>query len=216
MIHRAMISAVLSCGICSITAAAIIPSWRINPIPIPPPSPDLANAFSVSLMVELTGGSLFNVAGLDLNEVFSRPYIDFYNQTPFGSDTPPNSGLFPIFPDLAYDTYVGTTTNQAPSVPGGNPQPASVGQDGKFRVAWGATPNTGGLGPREIARITIIDGGPAIGLTSVPITAGLVTDSLNPNTHVPLPPIPTPAAFVPEPGMLALIAPLVLILRRSR
>lgn len=195
----------------SAASAAIIPSWRVNTITPAAitANPALANAKSVSLMVELTGGSLFNVAGLDLASLL--PGVTYFNQAGFGSDTRPNSGLFPIFPDLEFDSYVATTTAQAPAVPGklNGTGAADVGGTG-FNVAWGATPNTGGTGLLEIARITMF--GAEDGTTAIPLSNGLVADSLNPNANIAIPPIPV---AIPEPMSFALAGLGLLALRRK-
>lgn len=195
--------------------AAIIPSWRVNPIG---PSaitvhPQLANALSVSLMVELTGGSLFNVAGLDLGSLM--PGMTFFNQPGFGLDSRPNSGLFPIFPDLEFDSYVATTTSQAPAIPGklNGTGAADVGQSG-FNVAWGATPNTGGTGLLEIARITMLGGNSVVTTVPIPLANGLIADSLNPNVNAALPPLPVPV-IIPEPLGFATAGFAFFVLRRK-
>lgn len=207
---KSIAATVLAAACASTASAAIIPSWRVNTISPAAiaASPQLANAVSVSLMVELTNGSLFNAAGLDLAPLLFG--VTFYNQSVFGSDTAPNPLLFPIFPDLEFDSYVGTTTSQAPAVPGklNGTGAAQVGTGGQFNVAWGATPNTGGSGPREIARITVDYLPPFV---FIPMMNGLVIDSLNPNTFVPLPPI-----IIPEPACVAALGLAVVLKRRSR
>jgi hypothetical protein len=208
-------SALVLAAATSAASAAIIPSWRINPISPAAitANPQLANAMSVSLMVELTGGSLFNVGGLDLASVL--PGVTFFNQANFGSDTRPNPSLFPLFPDVEFDSYVATTGSQAPAVPGklNGIGAADVGQSG-FNVAWGATPNTGGTGLLEIARITMLGGTGSAGVSSIPLSNGLVADSLNPNVNVALPPIPNPFV-IPEPMSFALAGLGLLALRRK-
>lgn len=200
---------------CASTAsAAIVPFWRVNPITPAAlaASPQLANAISVSLMVELTGGSLFNVAGLDLSGIPLLSGVQYYNHF-LGADTIPTNALFPIFPDLEFDSYVATTAaySQQPSIPGrlNGTGAAQVGTDGQYNVAWGATPNTGGTGSIEIARVTMLGFFPQISIP-IPITNGLVADGLNPNVNVPLPPLP-----LPEPMSFAIAGLGVLALRRK-
>lgn len=203
----------------AVASGAIIPSWRINSIPSPAPSPALEGAYSVSLMVELTGGSQFGVAGLDLGAAFPSFPFTFFNQLPLGSDTKPNPSLVAMNPELAFDTYVGTTTDQAPAILGklNGLGAAQVGTAGRFNVAWAATPNTGGTGQLEIARITLLNaGGPTNLFLAIPPDAGLVRDTLNPATDVPLPPFPAPGAMVPEPMAVGVAALPLWLTRRSR
>lgn len=206
-------------GAAAVTAqAAIIPSWRINPISSGAiiASPSLGSAISVSLMVELTDGSLFNAAGLDLTPVIGINGVQYYNHPAFGTDTTPPVGGPPIFPDLQFDSYVGTTSgsSQPPSIPGklNGIGPAQVGSGGQFNVAWVANPNTGGTGPREIARITVLNA--VFASIDVPLSRGFVADSLNPNTNIPLPPIPIVA--IPEPLGLSLVCLGAMALRRRK
>lgn len=189
----------------SIAGAAITPRWVENPIAPAAivEEPLLANARSFSLVVDLSGASLFNVAGLRLDQT-DLPGVTLYNH-PFGVDTPPAAPFIPVFPALAYDTYVATTLGslQAPSVPGKyeGPGAAVVGQNGEINVSWGATPASGPLGGTglEIARITLLGIPPGFPIF-VPNIRGEVRASDAPNVAVPLPPL------IPEPGSLALAA----------
>jgi len=94
----------------------------------------------------------------------------FYNTSPGrgGGDTRPNAALFPLFPDLEFDTYVSSPRNQvgsnAPAILGPFPEnqpPQSFGGasdpiPGTFSVSWGDTDVTTGPGPGtwEIVRFT--------------------------------------------------------------
>lgn len=205
----------------SAASAAIIPSWRINPISSAAvtANPSLAGAVSVSLLVELTGGSLFNVAGLDLDPLFAGPgYAPNYFNSGFGTDnSPPNPALVGLFPDLAFDSFVATTSAQGASIAGrlNGVGSAQVGQGG-FNVAWGAAPNTGGTGVFEVARITWLasSGVVAGGSTPVPLTPtarGRV--SAEAGGPVALPPIPV---SIPEPTMGIALAGLGLLALRRK
>jgi hypothetical protein len=186
--------------------AAITPSWRVNPI-TPAAiqfNPVLANACSLSLVVSLTGESLFSVAGLRIDQV-DLPGAQYFQQVPFGSDTLPGWFDPNLFPDFPYDTHVFTTQSrfgQPPGVPGRyvGVGVALVGRDGVFNAAWGAMPATGPFGGTnlEIARITFLNAGPISQLT-MPVL-GEVRSSDEPNVAIPIPPMPLPAAFVPEPA----------------
>lgn len=135
---------------------------RLVSIPIPQAAidddPRLAIAACLSLQVDLAGPSLFSAAGV---RFVVAPGAQFYNHT-FGTSTTPNPALFPLFPGVEFDTYVGTTLGfaQAPVVPGRylGPGAAVVGEGAVFDVAWGAWPSTGPIGAqsREIARLTVI------------------------------------------------------------
>lgn len=199
----------------SAASAAIVPSWRVNPISSAAIAarPDLANAISVSLMVELTGGSLFNVAGVNVQTTGALAGASIVQvDTLFGAnDFRPSAALIGFAPAVEFDSYVHTTdANATPAVPGKyqGTGAAELRSTSAFNVSWGATPNTGGSGLLEIARITFLGAVP--GFTAVP---GEVRDNLNPNAAVALPPIPV---AVPEPTMgLALAGLGLLALRRK-
>ena len=165
-----------------------------------------AGVTTYSLVVDLTGSSLFNVAGLQA----TLPAGSTYHQDALGSTTTPNPAFIALFPSLAYDTYVGTTAGfaQAPAVPGKyvGPGAAVVGEGQEFNVSWGATPNTGPTGGQglEIARLSVLGGG-------VPnVVGGEVRSSDAPNTAVPIPAIPEPATL----GLAAIGLGLVSLRRR--
>lgn len=217
---------------------AIIPSWRINtitPEQIAASGGQLTSAsISVSLMVELTGNSLFNFAGLDLNgpAAGNASNIRYFHRSGGGAtDTD--------LPDLAdvanspaeilnIDTRVSTAVRgEAASAPirlNGSGA-AQLGKDGltptsgsnrvgsNFNVAWSAIPNNGGPGIFEIATITFASG-VLPGLTPLGIGSGFVGDSLSPNSNVALPPIPVNLA-IPEPTSLAIAGLGLLALRRQ-
>lgn len=201
MVQRAFFAVFLFAGT---VQAAVIPSWRENPLSAAAfaVNPILGGSYSVSLMVELSGGSTFNVAGLDLTDTLpGAGYFNPWNFDPY----PPNLDWFPfppsLYPDLLYDTYVKTTVGQpgVPAVPGRfrGPGVPLVGNGG-FNVAWGAIPNTGGEGLFEIARITVMGvGGQPIVLT--PVDGALVDAA---GLRTPLPPMPFP---VPEPAAAGLV-----------
>ena len=79
------------------TIADVVPSWRVNPFTLAalPANPELHGASSVSLVVTLTGNSLFNVAGMRIDPG-ELPITGYFNH-PFGGDTTPYVPL-PIFP----------------------------------------------------------------------------------------------------------------------
>lgn len=201
--------------------AAISSRWRRNPITPAAlaANPQLATAVSVSLVVTLTGGSLFNAAGLS----FSANDVEvngFFNQPTFGSDRAPNPGLFPFAPDLEFDTYVTTTDGSLAAIPGrftgsGSALVGTADATGpqQMNVEWGATPNSGPTGgvDLEIARITYFGTSHYSGDFLVPIN-GVVIDSLNPNTFVPVPPFPN--IRIPEPHIAWFIAMSPLLGRR--
>jgi hypothetical protein len=190
----------------SVAAAAIQPRFVIIG-PGVPGQP--AGVTTYSVVVDLSGISLFNVA----NMLATLPPGSTFYQAPFGSDTAPNPAIVAVFPETAYDTYVSTTLGfaQAPAIPGRafEPGPANVGNqppgdNRTFDVAWGATPNSGppmGQG-LEIARLSVIGGGvPQIDVRSA------VFSSDRPND---------PVYFVPEPGaaVVGAIAGAFAMLRR--
>jgi hypothetical protein len=194
--------------------AALTAKWRRNPITPAAlaANPQLATAVSVSLVVTLTGDSLFNVAGMKFtaNDVEVN---GFFNQVPFGSDHKPNAALVAAFPDLEFDTYVATTTDQIATVPGRyvGTGAALVSAPNEINVAWGATPNTGPLGgvDLEVARVTYFGIAQYSGDFTVAIE-GAIRDSVNPNTDIPIPRFPN--FQIPEPSCAAAVlvaAPLV-------
>lgn len=201
----------------SSASAAIVPSWRGNPISAAAIAndPALRGAVSISLMVTLSGASQFNVAGLDFSPVLSGSGGTVYNN-PFGGSTAPSTALLAVFPALEYDTYVtGPDRAGAISTPGkySGAGTADFGPGGSFNVAWGATPNSGSPGIFEIARLTFLNLAPLGG--PIPVN-GEVRSSDAPNTPVPVPSIP--AEIIPEPTTLGIAACMAgaLFLRRSR
>jgi hypothetical protein len=200
---KPILLAVLSCAVCGVATAAILPSWRVNNIPTAATTGDplLNGAVSVSLLITLSGGSQFNVAGVNINQgTFAGPFSVYNIDTGELGNFPPIPD-FHIFPHWEFDTYV-TTTNGAsgahPILTGtASGLPGAVFGPDRFDVAWDAAPNTGSDGTFEIARITLLG---AFAPGSTPI-AGEVRDSLNPNTAVPLPNLPF---VIPEPGTLTI------------
>lgn len=204
--------------------AAISSRWRRNAITPAAIAarPQLAGAVSVSLVVTLTGGSLFNGAALS----FSAKDVEvngFFNQSPFGSDAAPSPALFSLFPDLEFDTYVSTTDGQTPAIFGRltGSGPALLGTTAgpfgpqEMNVAWAATPNTGPTGgvDLEIARVTYFATSFYTTEFTVPVS-GYVYDSINPNTNIFVPPFPN--FQVPEPNCCGLIAASLLMCRRLK
>lgn len=194
--------------------ANIIPSWRVNTIPLAASLQLPPGAISLSLVVELTGGSLFNTAGLDLSTLF--PSVEYYND-PFGQDLGrPIVGIIPNPPETAFDTYVCVSTDpNTLAVNGGRLNGAGagvVGFNGELNIIWSAAPNTGGTGLLEIARLTMTD--VVLGSTEIPVEYGFVRDNLNPSVNVPLPPIPV--AAVPEPALAGATICGIALCRRRR
>lgn len=83
----------------------------------------------------------------------------FYQQTLFGSDVPPNAGLFPAFPSLEFDSFVtfnyktsqqGPPPNLSPGWPGFGP-----GMLGGTNLAWFITPGTGQGVPNAAGQVLI-------------------------------------------------------------
>lgn len=205
-------------------SAGIVPSWRVNPISsaLQNRIPDLNGALSISLMVELDAASLFYDAGLDLSAAL--PSALYYNHAAFGSDIRPRLGLSGslIFPELYFDTYVASTTDdQWPVLQGrlngtGAAQVGVNGADGgEFNAAWNAAPGTGGPGRWEVARITFLaSSNLAFDPLGTPISPGdgYVRDNLNPTQSISLPPIPV--VVIPEPVAAITFAAICLCLRR--
>lgn len=201
------LSAVVVLGAAASAATAgITPSWRVNPISAAAiaADPRLNGAISVSLLVNLSGASLFNVAGLIITQG-DLPGAEFIQvDTLFGpNDFRPSAALIGFAPAVEFDTYVHTTNDaQSPAIPG--PYVATgaavLRSSTSFDVAWGALPNTGPLNGQnlEIARLTFRNVVP--GFTPV---RGEVRAGDDPNTAVFLPPIPV---AVPEPTTLGLAA----------
>jgi hypothetical protein len=223
---RTFVCVCATLGSAFVARAAITPSWRVNPI-TPAAiqfNPSLANACSLSLVVSLTGESLFNVAGLKIDQT-DLPGAQYFQHI-FGDTWPTWPTFDPSqFPDLPYDTHVFTTQPQFSQPPGqlaGVPGRyvgtgfALVGRDGEFNVAWGAMPATGPLGGTnlEIARITFLNAGAITELT-MPIL-GEVRSSDAPTIAVEIPPMPLPAAYVPEPVALSTLSAATIILWRRR
>src|SRR5262245_41029033 len=111
-------------------SAAIIPSWRINPInqdAITNSGGLLQNALSISLMVELTGGSMFNVAALGIDGLFNfgsgQPaQWRYYQRVTGGSNVDfPDPSEFATTPALEFDTYVCTAASVSGDAPAAVP-----------------------------------------------------------------------------------------------
>ncbi|MDW8261790.1 MAG: hypothetical protein RMJ35_04625 [Phycisphaerales bacterium] len=218
--------------------AAIIPFWRVNPIPSSAIANSggllTANSISVSLMVELTGNSLFNVAGLDLTSNINGdpvlPGAVFFQRSGGGASNtqPPSQDDIDNSPGgvLAFDTYVCTADPAlAAAVPGrlngtgagqiGSPTLQTTGANRTaldFNVAWGSLPNTGSPGIFEIARITFASG-VFPGSTPIPFAKGRVSENTNPTQFVAFPPIPV---AIPEPTVGFALAGLGLLAMRRK
>ena len=83
--------AIASLGLASTAAGEIIPSWRVNPIP-----PGLVpNGMCVSLVVSLTGDSLFDSAGIALFQS-DLPGMTIF-QHPMGGEDRPNPAWWSSF-----------------------------------------------------------------------------------------------------------------------
>jgi hypothetical protein len=208
------LSAVVVLGAAVSTASAgISASWRQNNIP---GSIAALNGYvSYSLVVNLSGNSLFNVAGLRINPS-DLPGVEYYHDAfgAAGQNAPGLSALFPSFPALEFDTYVSAAGGGSTLVPGryedpgaaqiGNatsPDPSIAAAPGQVNIAWGGA-NSGTLGAQglEIARLTFRAPGLTSGFTNV---RGEVRASDDLNTAVPLPPLPV---AIPEPATLGLAA----------
>jgi hypothetical protein len=172
-------------------------------------------------LVELTGGSLFNVAGLNLDDgvTGALPGARFYqNLHPGCSDiaAPMQIGPQPLPPAAVADTYVRGPATDVPVTAFGpignfNLQVSSgfnaIGE--RFNVSWGSTPNSGGNGIFEIAHMTIVNAQP--GFTPITLQFGRVRDSINPNVDVSIPPIPV---TIPEPASYLVLCTIALHRRR--
>lgn len=201
------LSAVVVLGAAASAATAgITPSWRVNPISAAAiaADPRLDGAISVSLLVDLSGASLFNVAGMTITQADLPGAEIIQVNTLFGpNDFRPTAALIGFAPAVEFDTYVHTTSaTQNPAIPGPyTATGAAVLQSSTaFDVAWGATPGTGPLNGQglEIARLTFRNVVP--GFTPV---RGEVRAEDATGVAVPLPPIPV---AVPEPTTLGLAA----------
>jgi hypothetical protein len=205
----------------SFARGAVTPRWVRNPIAphvlALPPFPD--DAQSWSLVVDLSGSSLFSEAKLQATLPPAGAYYNHAGGTNFRYFSLLGMTLFP---DLAFDTYVATTTsgrsigsdpdNPDPVLAGGafDAGPAIVGSGQQFDATWVATPNTGPAGGTglEIARLTWSGGGVPIISDGVlnpdgpnPNRISKVFSSDDPNNGVPIPQIPEPASL----AMLALV-----------
>lgn len=212
MIRRWVVVCVVLAASAPGAMAGISTRWRQNPIPQAAinDDPRLAIAASWSLLVDLTGTSLFNVGGLHLQ--ITSSHAMFYNHV-LGGDVPANPLVLSMFPSLEFDSYVSTTVGfaQAPSIPGRYIGPGAplVGVDREFNAAWGATPNTGPLHGTglEIARFTMVFDHFATAFYTV---NGEVRSSDDPNTAVtfrflgPIPIVPTTPEPTAAAGVLAL------------
>jgi hypothetical protein len=193
------LSAVTALGLAATAAnAGISAAWVERTGPAQP-----AGARTFSLVVSLTGSSLFNVAGFKLDQT-DLPGMEVVQvDTILGpNDFKPTAGLITLTPAVEFDTYVTNTDGTNPSIPGKyiGTGAAELRSTTAFNVAWGATPNTGPAGGAnlEIARISLRN--VLNGFTPV---QGEVRSSDDPNTAVPLPPIPV---AIPEPATLGLAA----------
>lgn len=198
--------------------AAIIPSWRVNPITpsaITSSGGLLNNAVSVSLMVELTGGSLLSGGGIDLTY---RPDLRFYQWRRFGDDAldPPTPDDISQFPNAAFDTLsrvniIGPLSGGGPALRANTDLHPTSGDDRTGRllnIAWGTTA-VGGAGLLEVLRFTVFQAD--LGMTEpIPLQYGFVRDSQGAIIGLP----PAPFGF-PEPGAaIAATGTLAIVTRR--
>src|SRR5262245_6740425 len=131
----------MSLAAAPLASAAIIPSWRVNPISqaaIDNSGGLLQYAFSQSLMIELTNGSLFNVAGLDLD--LGTPglsgFLRFYQRIGGGASNgaPPPPDLILTNPAAEFDTYVCTTIPDEPAATPGRLNGTGAAQIGNVNL----------------------------------------------------------------------------------
>lgn len=187
--------------------AAVTPSWRVNTINLPPilEFPELANARSISLMVEVTGNSTFAGGGIEI----PVSYLDLYQWRRFGNDAMdrPTAAEIGQFPTAFYDTsstpaIVGPLNGSGPPLLGTtNLQPSSG--DHRFgtlvNISWAPLSQSGFF---EVFTMTV--GGTKADSTPVPIEFGNVRDGLAPTHRIGLPPIPIAMQF-PEAAIAGYI-----------
>ena len=157
---RAVTCTVLALAAPSTASAVIFANWQSNTITPAAitDNPELANMQSWSLIVTHTDGD-WGAAGFEATLPAGNAFFHHF----IGSNTKPNPAFLPIFPSLAYDTYVtspgDTGVTGAPIILGSFP-PTSAGADfsaGRLSVIWGDLATTP-PGNYEILRMTFPNG----------------------------------------------------------
>ena len=135
----------------------------------------------------------------------------FFEEATFGTDTEPNPALIPVFPDLAYDSYLDTPAAY-PSV--ASFAPGKVISPTVYDVSWFDDPNFPdgpGVG-QQIAQLTLTPDaqGTVYGIVFDIDTAGVGVEVLGYSV--------VDGHIVPEPATLALLASggICVLLRKKR
>lgn len=171
-----ILSVAASATIISSASAAITASWT----PVTPATGAPSGYSTYDLMVTVSSGD--DYASTRLFATGS-----FY-QDAFGGNTAPNPALIPVFPALAYDTYVNTPGGSSSTLilggfNGTSDTPTSTFTTSQLAITYGDTVNTG-AGTFQIARVSYSG--------SVPTFQGTIYSILNGVTGIPMPQITLP------------------------
>jgi hypothetical protein len=196
---------------------------------VPPQTPNVGGALVVNVFAtfDRPGTDRFiSAAGTPLSPMDISVVGGTFYQNQFGSDTAPSAALIPVFPSLAFDTFVTigqkSTAQPAPpltltpgwadsdGVPGGSGfGPSTLGGDNLSWANTPAAPNTdpfnpafiNGNGSVLIGQFTTLDGTGIVGMLRVLVTSNGVGTQLNVEFSASGPPPPSGgAAFYTDPA----------------
>ncbi len=111
-------------------------------------------------------------------------------------DNPPNAGLLPLVPSLAYDSYYQATDGTSPSYAG-----TLTNQPTLRRATWFSTPPNAGAGSHRIARFTVRVLPGDVGPNTILRIAGVHTTRVGAGTLFPF----DVSAAIPEPSTMLLL-----------
>ncbi len=195
-------------------STALIPVFGNNaannnvPNPVSGVAPDLlpqpfnindGTYYTFDLVVTVDAGDDWTQSSLTGNGATIAGGVFFDHPLNLGTgsgDNPPNPGLLPLVPSLAFDSYYQSTDGTAPSYAGTN----TVGSNLR-RATWFSTPPNAGAGTWRVARFTVKVLPGDVGPNTILRVQGVHTTRVGQGTLFPF----DVAAAIPEPSTLALL-----------
>ncbi|MFO0840188.1 MAG: PEP-CTERM sorting domain-containing protein [Phycisphaerae bacterium] len=156
--------------------------------------------YSFDLMVTVDAGDDWTQSSLGATGGATIAGASFFdhplNLGTASGDNPPNAGLLPLVPSLAYDSYYQASDGTTPSYAG----TATVSPTLR-RATWFSTPPNGGAGTLRVARFTVKALANQIGPNTVLHVVGVHTTRNGAGTLFPF----DVAAAIPEPATMVLL-----------